>query len=605
MNETYFEEVSWTVSYDPKAKAWISFHDWHPDLTIPSLNHFFTTKDIVVDDDQPQCPPGYMWNPVTMTCCQQFTAEYPADILVEYEDVVVEMTTINCLLDIVIAVDTSGSTGGFIGAFDGFVNTFVSVFAPDMTAGNVQIGLVDWDTNARNVTPDMSGNTGNGVSMSHYVTSTNWGTDYLGAAGGSTNFYAAFDFGQNMLSDVNASTLGDRTSEPGYKRVFIQLADGDSNDTPQAASYYAALQGNMPSDFPQTDLGIGYANAAETAGQLSIPSETYGIYCHPTGTADQDDFDNITDNNAAFQFLDLRPTDVGDFARELASNICSRPSCPCPDGYVRITTPIGPNPPGGYQILTLDEACSGGEGDRNPKNGICRKITCDCDEDNLPSTYVSGTLQALGDCPGDLPNGIAEYFDEDYLWNGVYIGNPDFVILNPRSCQYDYLCCIDATYERGGIWKHNDRCDLYTNYYDQDYPWEVELVETVGQTVNTVRSVEYQLESYIYRGNLEGGCGDRFHDLDWNFDNAILHNTEQVSGLLALNLSPKNNAPLITTFPQITANDIQILYSKEEQKYRFNQFWDVTDDRGEFNPNVNEPIFITQLNGYIRDLNQK
>jgi hypothetical protein len=603
-DETYFEEVSWTVSYDPKAKAWISFHDWHPDLTIPSLNHFFTTKDIVVDDDQPQCPPGYMWNPVTMTCCQQFTAEYPADILVEYEDIVVEMTTINCLLDIVIAVDTSGSTGGFIGAFDGFVNTFVSVFAPDMTAGNVQIGLVDWDTNARNVTPDMNGNTGNGVSMSHYVTSTNWGTDYLGAAGGSTNFYAAFDFGQNMLSDVNASTLGDRTSEPGYKRVFIQLADGDSNDTPQAASYYAALQGNMPSDFPQTDLGIGYANAAETAGQLSIPSETYGIYCHPTGTADQDDFDNITDNNAAFQFLDLRPTDVGDFARELASNICSRPSCPCPDGYVRITTPIGPNPPGGYQILTLDEACSGGEGDRNPKNGICRKITCDCDEDNLPSTYVSGTLQALGDCPGDLPNGIAEYFDEDYLWNGVYIGNPDFVILNPRSCQYDYLCCIDATYERGGIWKHNDRCDLYTNYYDQDYPWEVELVETVGQTVNTVRSVEYQLESYIYRGNLEGGCGDRFHDLDWNFDNAILHNTEQVSGLLALNLSPKNNAPLITTFPQITANDIQILYSKEEQKYRFNQFWDVTDDRGEFNPNVNEPIFITQLNGYIRDLNQ-
>ena len=42
----------------------------------------------------------------------------------------------------------------------------------------------------------------------------------------------------------------------------------------------------------------------------------------------------------------------------------------------------------------------------------------------------------------------------------------------------------------------------------------------------------------------------------------------------------------------------------DEQKYRFNQFWDITRDRGEFDPNWNLPIFITQLNGYIKDLNQ-
>ena len=32
-------------------------------------------------------------------------------------------------------------------------------------------------------------------------------------------------------------------------------------------------------------------------------------------------------------------------------------------------------------------------------------------------------------------------------------------------------------------------------------------------------------------------------------------------------------------------------------------FWDITRDRGEFDPNENASIFITQLNGYIRDLN--
>ena len=49
--------------------------------------------------------------------------------------------------------------------------------------------------------------------------------------------------------------------------------------------------------------------------------------------------------------------------------------------------------------------------------------------------------------------------------------------------------------------------------------------------------------------------------------------------------------------------NIQILYSKEEQKYRFNQFWDTTNDRGEFS-NAEQNILITQCNGYIRELNE-
>ena len=129
---------------------------------------------------------------------------------------------------------------------------------------------------------------------------------------------------------------------------------------------------------------------------------------------------------------------------------------------------------------------------------------------------------------------------------------------------------------------------------------KVDLIEHTGQSVVTIRSLEYQLESYIYQNDGK----DRFHDLDWNFDEAIIHNTEQVSGLLRLDLTPKNDVPLITEYPIIGINDITILYSKEEQKYRFNQFWDITRERGEFNPNVNQSIFITELNGYIRDLNQ-
>ena len=149
------------------------------------------------------------------------------------------------------------------------------------------------------------------------------------------------------------------------------------------------------------------------------------------------------------------------------------------------------------------------------------------------------------------------------------------------------------------IWKHNVRCDSYCNFYGVDYPWEVEFVSSTGQQVTTTRSIEYLLEAYKYYND----CRDKFHVLDRNFDQAILYNSEQVSGLLQLNLKPKNNPIGLLEYPAVRTDYIDILFAKEENKYRFNQFWDVTKDRSEFMaPNspdpANIPMFITEPNGY-------
>jgi len=47
---------------------------------------------------------------------------------------------------------------------------------------------------------------------------------------------------------------------------------------------------------------------------------------------------------------------------------------------------------------------------------------------------------------------------------------------------------------------------------------------------------------------------------------------------------------------------IDIQFSKEEQKYRFNQFWDITNDRGEYS-GIFRPMFNTEPNGYIYPIN--
>ena len=55
-------------------------------------------------------------------------------------------------------------------------------------------------------------------------------------------------------------------------------------------------------------------------------------------------------------------------------------------------------------------------------------------------------------------------------------------------------------------------------------------------------------------------------------------------------------------YPHINTNSISIQYSKEENKYRFNQFWDITNNRGEYS-GINLPMFVTSSSGYIYPIN--
>jgi len=257
------------------------------------------------------------------------------------------------------------------------------------------------------------------------------------------------------------------------------------------------------------------------------------------------------------------------------------PMTPCPGNW-QILLPCGQNAASGYT------------------NTVCGDRSCECDGNggiNVP--LINFRLQCEGGIFDSWHNGTPcptaqEMWDYEHDPDGTPNG---LTYIDPGECEATCKWCIEAV--RGSsIWRHNTRTDLFANFYGTSYPWEVDLIEHTGQSVVTIRSLEYQLESYIYQNDGK----NRFHDLDFNFDEAIIYNTEQVSGLLRLNLTPKNNPVLTSTFPIIGPGIIDILYSKEEQKYRFNQFWDITNDRGEFTA-TQQAIFITQWNGYIRNLN--
>jgi hypothetical protein len=107
------------------------------------------------------------------------------------------------------------------------------------------------------------------------------------------------------------------------------------------------------------------------------------------------------------------------------------------------------------------------------------------------------------------------------------------------------------------------------------------------------------LEVYKYHHD----CRDKFHVLSESFDQAMIYNSEQVSGLLLLQEKTKNNPVAMLAYPQVNASSISINFSKVEQKYRFNQFWDITADRGMYNASLNVPMFNTKANGYEYQIN--
>lgn len=141
-----------------------------------------------------------------------------------------------------------------------------------------------------------------------------------------------------------------------------------------------------------------------------------------------------------------------------------------------------------------------------------------------------------------------------------------------------------------GLWRHNELVDKYCNFYGKDYPFEVEFVCNNNQNTSTLSSLEYSLESYEYLNR-----NDRYHLRDFNFDHLVVYNSEQSSGNIIMERRPKT---MLTPFPIFDSHSVRVEYTKVEQKYRVNSFWDLTKDRTK-----PIPLFRLSNNGYRKIIN--
>jgi len=128
------------------------------------------------------------------------------------------------------------------------------------------------------------------------------------------------------------------------------------------------------------------------------------------------------------------------------------------------------------------------------------------------------------------------------------------------------------------LWRMNNRTDLFCNYFGVQYPFEVSYYAGIGSNENTLSSVEVISESYQYRAN----STDRFQIFDHFFDEALVYNPEQNSYWLSLTIQPWDNPYATINYPFFTAGAYNTLYSKVENRYRLNTFYDFSDNRYQF-----------------------
>jgi hypothetical protein len=193
-----------------------------------------------------------------------------------------------------------------------------------------------------------------------------------------------------------------------------------------------------------------------------------------------------------------------------------------------------------------------------------------------------------------------------YLDNVITLDNPDFFedlsftlsyspLYNAFISFHDYFPDWVISTEKDlfmfkgkGIWRHSvDK--VYSEFFGHKKPFEIEFVNSNKMQVQTISSIEYYLECLIYRDDEI----NQYHLKDENFDNLILYNTEQCSGVCKMIKTTNPYQEIL--YPKFNGKEMEVLFSKVENKYRVNQFKDLVKDRE--NPTH---VMFTKANGWQR-----
>lgn len=133
------------------------------------------------------------------------------------------------------------------------------------------------------------------------------------------------------------------------------------------------------------------------------------------------------------------------------------------------------------------------------------------------------------------------------------------------------------------MWRHLSDTTIYNDYYGNIYPYIIEYPFSYAYQDEIVQNVKDYSKVYKYLPTENGIFNEtrKVQTDDKYFNKSILYNDQQSSGILELVRKPQNNLKEYVSYPKFNMNSKTILFTKSDNFYQYNTFWDVVKDKSQ------------------------
>lgn len=137
------------------------------------------------------------------------------------------------------------------------------------------------------------------------------------------------------------------------------------------------------------------------------------------------------------------------------------------------------------------------------------------------------------------------------------------------------------------LWRHLTTPNLYNSFYGNIEPYIIEYPFSYKFNDEILQNVKDYTRVYKFFPDIDGVVDEanRIEVDDVWFNESVVYNNQQCSGVLKLVSKPLNNLQGYMSYPIYNTDSKTITYTKADNFYKYNTFWDVVI-------NKSLPIFI-------------
>lgn len=163
--------------------------------------------------------------------------------------------------------------------------------------------------------------------------------------------------------------------------------------------------------------------------------------------------------------------------------------------------------------------------------------------------------------------------------------NKEIRIPVTQMTKEEYISTISTVLvDRTSMWKHLTTTTLYNNFYNCIHPYVLDYPFVYQQLDEIAQSIKDYTKVYTYFVNKDKN--NKVQTDEVYFNQAVIYNDQQSSGNINLVAKPIGNMKEYMKYPKITSDSISLLFTKSDNFYQFNGFYNTVKDK-------QEPLFNT------------